>query len=49
MQVIVDPLREHPADAMHGGEICDPSLPDALQSAKLPKQRPSSLRAQTLD
>ena len=49
VQVIVNPLREHPADAMHGGEIRDSGLPDALQSAELPKQRPPSLRTEALD
>lgn len=49
MEVIVNPLRENPADARHGGEIGNSSLPDALQSAELPQQRSPSLRTQALD
>jgi hypothetical protein len=30
MEVIVNPLRENPADAMHGGEIGNTSLTDPL-------------------
>ena len=49
MEVIVNPLREHPANTLHGSEICDAGLPDAPQSAELPEKRSPSLRTQAVN
>jgi hypothetical protein len=49
MEVIVNPLREYPADAIHASEIGNASLTDPLQSAELPKKCSPSLRTQALN
>lgn len=49
MEVIVDSLRERPADAMHLGEIRYPCLTDALQPTELPEQGAPALGAEAID
>ena len=49
MEVIVDSLRERPADAMHLGQIRHACLTDALQPTELPEQGAPALGAQAID
>jgi hypothetical protein len=45
--MVIDPLRQCPADTASFGEVRNPRLADALQAAELPEQRPSPLGPQS--